>query len=125
TRMTEPLDQQRALVAQACRVAAARGLVDGILGHLSLRVDDQRLLLRCRSDTDSGVAFTRPSDIRLIGFDGSAAAPGDLDGSRAPSELPIHIETLWADPGHGPVTHLQPPAAVAADLAGITIRPIY
>ncbi|MGB7870063.1 MAG: class II aldolase/adducin family protein, partial [Mycobacterium sp.] len=50
------IDEQRALVAQACRVAAARGLVDGILGHLSLRVDDERLLLRCRSDTDSGVA---------------------------------------------------------------------
>ncbi|MGB8795364.1 MAG: class II aldolase/adducin family protein, partial [Mycobacterium sp.] len=26
------IDEQRALVAQACRVAAARGLVDGILG---------------------------------------------------------------------------------------------
>ncbi|WP_231975412.1 MULTISPECIES: class II aldolase/adducin family protein, partial [unclassified Mycobacterium] len=59
-----PLDEQRALVAQGCRVAAARGLVDGILGHLSLRVDDERLLIRCRSDADTGVAFTRPSDIR-------------------------------------------------------------
>ena len=71
---TELLDQQRVLVAQGCRVAAARGLVDGILGHLSLRVDDDHLLIRCRSDTDTGVAFTRPSDIRLIGFDGSAGA---------------------------------------------------
>ncbi|MGH3558732.1 MAG: class II aldolase/adducin family protein, partial [Mycobacterium sp.] len=62
--MTDRFDEQRALVAQACRVAAARGLVDGILGHLSLRVDDERLLLRCRSDTDTGVAYTRPADIR-------------------------------------------------------------
>ena len=119
------IDEQRALVAQACRVAAARGLVDGILGHLSLRVDDERLLLRCRSDSDSGVAFTRPSDIRLIGFDGSAAAPGELDGYRVPNELPIHIETMLADPRHRAVAHLHPPAVVAADLAGITIRPIY
>src|ERR1700759_3141676 len=123
--MTEPLDQQRAWVAQACRVAAARGLVDGILGHLSLRIDDERLLVRCRSDTDSGVAFTRPSDIRLIGFDGSAAAPGELDGYRVPNELPIHIETMLADPRHRAVAHLHPPAVVAADLAGIAIRPIY
>src|SRR6201998_2915872 len=123
--MTEPLDQQRALVAQACRVAAARGLVDGILGHLSLRVDDERLLLRCRSDTDSGVAFTRHSDIRLIGFDGSAAAPGELDGYRVPNELPIHVETMLADPRQRAVAHLHPPAVVAADLAGISIRPIY
>src|SRR6201997_3446532 len=123
--MTDRLDQQRALVAQACRVAAARGLVDGMLGHLSLRVDDERLLVRCRSDTDTGVAFTRPSDIRLIGFDGSAGAPRELDGYRVPNELPIHVETMLADQRHRAVAHLHPPAVVAADLAGIAIRPIY
>lgn len=119
------LDQQRAVIAEACRVAAARGLVDGILGHLSLRVDDDRLLVRCRSDTDTGVAFTRPGDIRLVGFDGTAGAPGELDGYRVPNELPIHVETMLAHPEHAAVAHLHPPAVVAADLAGITIRPIY
>lgn len=119
------LDEERALVAQACRVAAARGLVDGILGHLSLRVDDERLLVRCRSDTDTGVAFTRPADVRLINFDGTAGAAGELDGYRVPNELPIHVETLLADPRHRAVAHLHPPAVVAADLAGITLRPIY
>src|SRR5258708_7700650 len=123
--MTDRLDQQRALVAQACRVAAARGLVDGILGHLSLRVDDERLLARCRSDPDTGVAFPRPPDVRLIGFDGSAGAPGELDGYRVPNELPTHVETMLADSQHRAVAHLHPPAVVAADLAGIAIRPIY
>lgn len=119
------LDTQRALVAQGCRVAAARGLVDGILGHLSLRIDDERLLIRCRSDTDTGVAFTRASDVRLITFDGTAGATGELDGYRVPNELPIHVETLLAHPEYGAVAHLHPPAVVAADLAGIAIRPIY
>jgi ribulose-5-phosphate 4-epimerase/fuculose-1-phosphate aldolase len=123
--MTHPLEQQRALVAQGCRVAAARGLVDGILGHLSLRIDDDHLLVRCRSDTDAGVAFTRPSDIRLIKFDGSAGADGELDGYRVPNELPIHVETMLADSAYRAVAHLHPPAVVAADLAGIQIRPIY
>jgi ribulose-5-phosphate 4-epimerase/fuculose-1-phosphate aldolase len=123
--MTDQLERQRALVAQGCRVAAARGLVDGILGHLSLRIDDDHLLIRCRSDTDAGVAFTRVSDIRLIGFDGSAGADGELDGYRVPNELPIHIETMLADPRQRAVAHLHPPAVVAADLAGISIRPIY
>ncbi|OBF80239.1 3,4-dihydroxyphthalate decarboxylase [Mycobacterium sp. 852002-51163_SCH5372311] len=121
----ESLDQQRALVAQGCRVAATRGLVDGILGHLSLRVDDDRLLIRCRSDSDSGVAFTRPADIRLVRFDGSPAADGELDGYRVPNELPIHVETMLANSHHRAVAHLHPPAVVAADLAGIVIRPIY
>ncbi len=123
--MTDRLAELRALVAQGCRVAAARGLVDGILGHLSLRVDDERLLVRCRSDTDAGVAFTRSSDVRLIRFDGTAAADGELDGYRVPNELPIHVETMLADPRHRAVAHLHPPAVVAADLAGISIRPIY
>jgi ribulose-5-phosphate 4-epimerase/fuculose-1-phosphate aldolase len=123
--MSDRLEDQRGLVAQACRVAASRGLVDGILGHLSLRVDDAHLLIRCRSDTDTGVAFTRPGDVRLIGFDGSAGADGELDGYRVPNELPIHVETMLANPEHRAVAHLHPPAVVAADLAGITIRPIY
>ncbi|HWS91780.1 MAG TPA: class II aldolase/adducin family protein, partial [Mycobacterium sp.] len=123
--MTDHLDAQRVLVAQGCRVAAARGLVDGILGHLSLRVDDEHLLIRCRSDTDAGVVFTRPTDIRLIGFDGTAGAAGELDGYRVPNELPIHVETMLADSRHRAVAHLHPPAVVAADLAGIQIRPIY
>jgi ribulose-5-phosphate 4-epimerase/fuculose-1-phosphate aldolase len=123
--MTNPLEEERALVAQGCRVAAARGLVDGILGHLSLRIDDEHLLIRCRSDTDAGVAFTRPGDIRLIKFDGSAGADGELDGYRVPNELSIHVETMLADSRHRAVAHLHPPAVVAADLAGIQIRPIY
>lgn len=112
-------------MAQGCRVAAARGLVDGILGHLSLRVDDERLLVRCRSDSDAGLAFTRPADIRLVEFDGSPGADGELDGYRVPNELPIHVETMLADARVRAVAHLHPPAVVAADLAGITLRPIY
>ncbi|MGV0625229.1 class II aldolase/adducin family protein [Mycolicibacter minnesotensis] len=122
---TEELAPLRAKVAQACRVAAARGLVDGILGHISLRIDEDHLLIRCRSESDDGVAFTRPDDIRLIGFDGTAGGAGELDGYRVPNELPIHVETLLAHPEHRAVAHLHPPAVVAADLAGITIEPIY
>ncbi|MCV7093282.1 class II aldolase/adducin family protein [Mycobacterium interjectum] len=119
------LEEQRALVARGCRVAAARGLVDGVLGHLSLRADDERLLVRCRSDTDTGVAFTRPTDVRLVTFDGTAGAAGELDGYRVPNELPIHVETLLSNPDYRAVAHLHPPAVVAADLADIAIRPIY
>lgn len=122
---TDELAVLRADVAQACRVAAARGLVDGILGHLSARIDDKRLLIRCRSDSDKGVAFTRPDDIRLIHFDGTPGMAGELDGYRVPNELPIHVETLLAHPQYRAVAHLHPPAVVAADLAGITIEPIY
>ena len=124
--MTElDIDEARVLVAESCRVSAARGLVDGILGHISYRVDAETLLIRCRSADDTGVAFTRPSDIRLIDFDGSAARPGELDGYTVPNELPVHTETMMASPANVAVAHLHPPALVAADLAGIVLRPIY
>lgn len=116
---------ERALVAAACRVGATRGLVDGILGHISLRIDEDHLLIRCRSDDDDGVAFTRASDIRLIRFDGTAGGPGELDGYRVPNELPLHVEPLLANPEHRAVAHFHPTEVVAADLAGIAIRPIY
>ncbi len=119
------IDETRVLVAEACRVSAARGLVDGILGHISYRVDADTLLIRCRSADDTGVAFTRPSDIRLIGFDGSAARPGELDGYTVPNELPAHTETMMASEYNVAVAHLHPPALVAADLAQIVLRPIY
>lgn len=117
--------QERGVVAQACRVAAARGLVDGILGHISLRVDEESLLIRCRSDTDAGVAFSSPDDIRLVRLDGSAAGPGELDGYRVPNELPVHVESMLANPNFRAVAHLHPPAVVAADLAGVSLVPIY
>lgn len=122
---TEELSDLRSVIAEACRVAAARELVDGILGHISLRVDEDHLLIRCRSDSDDGVAFTRPSDIRLVRFDGTAGAAGELDGYRVPNELPIHVETMAANREHVAVAHLHPQATVAADLAGFEIRPVY
>lgn len=112
-------------VAQACRVLASRGLADGILGHVSLRIDDRRLLVRCRGPAERGLAFTGPADIHLVGLDGAAAGPGELEGGWAvPNELPLHTEVLRTRRDVVAVVHAHPPSVVAADLAGIAIRPI-
>lgn len=120
------IEGARVVVAEACRVAAARGLMEGILGHISFKIADDLLLIRCRSADDTGVAYTRPSDIRLVRFDGTAGAPGELDnGYQVPKELPVHVESMRASPDIRAVAHLHPPSIVAADLAGISLRPIY
>jgi hypothetical protein len=62
---TIPFRQERELIADACRGLAGRGLTDGILGHISLRIDDERLLVRCRGPWERGLGNTTP-DIRLI-----------------------------------------------------------
>jgi len=115
----------RRLVADACRVLACRGLADGILGHVSLRVDDDRLLVRCRGPRERGLAWTTPEDVHLVDLDGAPAAPGELDGGwSVPNELPLHTELLRVRPAVQAVVHAHPPAVVTADLAGLGIRPI-
>lgn len=122
---TDPLLEQRTLIALACRVLAARGLADGVLGHISLRVDDERCLVRCRGPRERGLAWTEPADIRLIDLHGRAGAPDELGaGYSPPNELPLHTEVLRARPEVAAVVHAHPPDVVAADLAGAAIRPI-
>jgi 3,4-dihydroxyphthalate decarboxylase len=122
--MVSTFGEERSLIADACRVLANRGLADGILGHVSLRIDDERLLVRCRGPHERGLGFTEPEDIRLIRFDGTAAAPGELDGWCVPNELPLHTAALRTRDDIAAVVHAHPPRIVAADLAGIEIRPI-
>jgi 3,4-dihydroxyphthalate decarboxylase len=118
------LTEQRELIAEACRVIAGRGLADGILGHISLRVDEDRLLVRCRGPHERGLGYTVSGDVRLVDLDGNEGAPGELDGYAPPNELPLHTEVLRRRPDVDAVLHAHPPEVVAADLAGIPIRPI-
>jgi 3,4-dihydroxyphthalate decarboxylase len=120
------LAAQRELIALACRVLAHRDLAPGYLGHVSMRVDTDRLLVRCRGPQERGLAFTDPGDIRLVDLDGRPGLPGELDGGwAAPNELPIHAEVLRADRDVDAVVHAHPEQVVVADLAGIPIRPIF
>ncbi|WP_225993255.1 class II aldolase/adducin family protein [Actinomadura rudentiformis] len=109
-------------IALACRVLAFHGLAADVLGHVSVRAGTGRMLIRCRGPRESGLLFTTPEDVHLVDLDGPYdALPG---GYAVPSELPIHAETLRHRPDVTAVVHAHPPAVVAADLAGLRLRPI-
>jgi len=118
--MSSEPDDLRAEIAAACRVLAGRGLAEGYLGHVSVRVDADRMLIRCRGPRERGLAHTEPADVQLVDLDGAGAG----DGYRVPAELPLHAEVLRARPEVRCVLHAHPFAVVAADLAGHRIRPI-
>ncbi|MYU11416.1 class II aldolase/adducin family protein [Streptomyces sp. SID8361] len=111
----------RELIALGCRILAFRGLAADILGHISLRRDDGALYLRCRGPHERGLLLTEPSDVHPVPLDGEPAPP---DGYRVPNELPIHREILRTRPDVAAVVHVHPPHVVAADLAGLPLRPI-
>lgn len=111
-------------VAAGCRVLAARGLSDGVLGHISLRMSSGDVLVRCRGPRERGLAFTEAADIRLVTLDGEPAAGGELDRYSVPNEFPLHAEVLRSRADVQAVVHAHPPAIVAAELAGLRLRPI-
>jgi 3,4-dihydroxyphthalate decarboxylase len=112
-------------LAHACRVLAHRGVVEDVLGHISLRVGDDRVLLRCRGPRESGLRFTTPSDIRLVDFAGEIVDGGGVLDYSPPNEVPIHLETLKRHPLIRCVVHAHPPAVVVAGLSGVPLVPMF
>ncbi|OPX09597.1 class II aldolase/adducin family protein [Mycobacterium sp. AT1] len=116
------LDELRSTVATACRILAHQGLAADVLGHVSVRVDVDRMLLRCRGPHDRGLLFTLADDVRLVDFDGR----GDLgDGYAVPNEFRIHSELLRARPDVNAVVHAHPRDVVIADLGGVELRQVF
>jgi ribulose-5-phosphate 4-epimerase/fuculose-1-phosphate aldolase len=108
-------------IATACRVMAACGLVEHVLGHISARHGDAHLLVRCRGPHEAGLALTEPADVRLLPMTGS---PGQLNGWAAPNELPIHRMTIKSTQSTA-VVHAHPPGVVAFSLLDEPLLPIY
>ncbi|MGI5268776.1 class II aldolase/adducin family protein [Nonomuraea sp. CA-218870] len=112
-------------IAEGCRVLAARRLAPGILGHISVRVDASRLLIRCRGPHERGLAYTTAEDVRLLDLAGRPGADGELDGGYTPPfELPLHTRILERRPDVACVVHAHPRDVVVADLAGLPILPV-
>ena len=119
----DPHRAERDLVATACRILGQRGLVDGVLGHVSLRVDADRLLVRCRGPRERGVARTEPDDVRLVDLEGNHLEASD--GWYVPKELPIHTAVLAARPEVASVVHAHPRSVLLAGLAGLAPRAVF
>lgn len=104
---------------------AHRGLVENILGHISLRIEGGRALVRCRGPQESGLRFTTPDDVRLVDLASGEVLDNTAGHYATPSELPIHTSVLAAHPDVGCVVHAHPPDVVAASLAGFALEPIF
>lgn len=117
------LEATRFRIAEACRILAMEGLVDEILGHISVRVSEREMLIRCRGPEEEGVRYTKPDAVRLVDFDGKG---DDLQGKyEVPKELPIHGEIMKARPEVNCVIHAHPPAALICGISSLEFKPVF
>ena len=56
-------------VAIACRII---GREIGSMGHVSARIDDREMYLRCRGDNEAGLLYADTPSVRRMDFDGTA-----------------------------------------------------
>ena len=113
----------RETLARACRILAWKGLVEGVLGHVSARVGRDEILVRCRGPHEAGLARTTADDIRRISFDGQFI--DSANGYSPPNELPLHTELLRERPHLGAVVHAHPRSALLCGLADLEPRAVF
>lgn len=118
----EPADDLKVTVATACRVLAGRGLVDGVLGHVSARYGSG-CLVRCRGPRERGLARTTVDDVHHVDLAGHLV--GSSSGWDPPKELPIHTGLYATRPEVGAVVHAHPRSALLCGLAELVPRPVF
>jgi len=102
-------------MALCCRQLAARGLIAGRDGNLSVRLGRERVLV-----TPSGFikSLVTPADMVEVDFAGKPRGRGPR---KPTSELELHLRILRHRPDVQAVVHAHPPAATGFAVAGETI----
>src|SRR5262249_60196934 len=96
----------------------ARGLLSQTSGNLSIRLPGDQVLI-----TPSSMEYDliEPSDIVLIGLDGSV-----VSGSRTPSsETPLHCLVYTERPDVSAIVNTHSPYAATLAVLGLPIPPVH
>jgi ribulose-5-phosphate 4-epimerase/fuculose-1-phosphate aldolase len=108
-------------LVQACKVLyAVKAAGDGLGGHLSARLDENRILIKPRPVSWRGL---KPEDLIVIDFNGKlvAGAAGERSAVR---EWPIHARAYAARPDVRCVLHAHPRASTLMAALGIVVEPL-
>lgn len=110
-------------VALSCRILAKLGMFKETTGHVSARLGDDHMLIRGRGPNETGLLFTKPSDVIVADLDGRNQ--DKKAGLKPPNEAVIHGEIYKARSNAAAVVHAHPPSVVLCSMAGIELRPIF
>ena len=108
-------------LVKACKVLyAVKAAGDGLGGHLSARLDEQRILIKPRP---VGWWRLKPEDLIIIDFDGRRV-DGPASERTAVREWPIHAQIYRARPDVGCVLHAHPVAPALMATLNIEVEPL-
>ena len=104
-------------LALACRILGTNGHGDNIYGHVSARLDGERILMKAHH---VGLEEVTENDLLVLDLDGKV-----LGGSgKRHTEYPIHTEIMRARPDVMAVVHTHPIHSVALAARGLALRPV-
>lgn len=113
------LDSQRELIATACRVLAYANLTELYTGHVSHRIDDDRILIpRHRHEDGLGLESVTSSDVMLVTPQGESLEQGE-----PPGEFPIHGGIFAERSDVVSVVHAHPLVATGLATGGVQLKP--
>ena len=108
-------------LVKACKVLyAVKAAGDGLGGHLSARLDEQRILIKPRP---VGWWRLKPEDLIVIDFNGQRV-DGPASQRSAVREWPIHAQIYRARPDVGCVLHAHPVAPSLMATLNIEVEPL-
>ncbi len=111
-------------IATACRVVARLGRTREPAGHVSARIPGtDRVLIRARGRSETGVRFTTADDVITVDMDGKKL-DGD-EGQASPREVFIHTWLYKTRPDVNAVIHVHPPTVVLFTICNRPLLPIY
>jgi ribulose-5-phosphate 4-epimerase/fuculose-1-phosphate aldolase len=111
-------------VALSCRILAKLGQFKETTGHVSARsADGKSMWIRGRGKEETGLLFTKASDVVLADFNGRQLNQKTV--LKTPNESVIHGELYKARSDIGAVVHAHPSSVVLTSMAGIELRPIF
>jgi len=108
----------------SCCILAKLGLFKETTGHVSARsASGAAMLIRGRGKAETGLLFTKPSDVVFADFDGRTLEMKSI--LKPPNESVIHGELYKARPDVRGIVHAHPASIVLTSMAGIELRPIF
>jgi L-fuculose-phosphate aldolase len=108
-------------LVQACKVLfAVKAAGDGLGGHLSFRLDQNRILIKPRPVSWRGL---KTEDLIVLDFSGKRV-DGPADERSAVREWPIHARIYAARPDVHCVLHVHPRASTLMAALGIAVEPL-